>query len=71
MVIWGGGGLGVTNSNVWGRCQTARLLGTTFGTDLRIRLGTDIYLLLNLRSPRDYVVRSSFVRSFVRACGMC
>ena len=32
------------------------------------------HLLLNLRSPRDYVVRS-FVRpsvtSFVRACGMC
>ena len=28
------------------------------------------YLLLNLRSPRDYVVRSSR-RSFVRACGMC
>ena len=25
---------------------------------------TMYYLLLNLRSPRDYVVRSSFVRSF-------
>ena len=28
-------------------------------------------LLLNLRSPRDYVVRSSIRPSFVRACGMC
>ena len=27
------------------------------------------YLLLNVRSPRDYVVRSSIRPSFVRACG--
>ena len=29
------------------------------------------YLLLNLRSPRDYVVRSSVRPSVRRACGMC
>ena len=28
-------------------------------------------LLLNLRSPRDFVVVPSVRRPFVRACGMC
>ena len=36
------GVLGVTNSNVWGSCQTARPIDTVFGTYLRIRLGMDI-----------------------------
>ena len=40
---FGGGGFrGVTNSNVWGSCQTDRPIGTKFGTCLRIRLGVDI-----------------------------
>ena len=30
------------NSNVWGSYQTARPIGTKFGTCLRIRLGMDI-----------------------------
>ena len=38
----GGGGYGVTNSNVWGSCQTARPIGIKCGTCLRIRLGMDI-----------------------------
>ena len=33
---------GVTNSKVWGSCQTNGLIGTKFGTRLRIRLGMDI-----------------------------
>ena len=33
---------GVTNSKVWGSCQTTGLIGTTFGKRLRIRLGMDI-----------------------------
>ena len=37
-----GGVLGVTNSNVWGSCQTARPIGTKFGKCLRIHLGLDI-----------------------------
>ena len=40
--ILGGFTKGVTNSNVWGSCQTARPIGTQFGTCLRIRLGMDI-----------------------------
>ena len=44
--LWGGGGgLWVTNSNVWGSCQTFRPIGpigTEFGTCVRIRLGMDI-----------------------------
>ena len=38
----GGGGVGVTHSNVWGCCQTAGSIGTTFGKNRRIRLGIDI-----------------------------
>ena len=33
---------GVTNSKVLGSCQTTGLIGTKFGTRLRIRLGMDI-----------------------------
>ena len=33
---------GVTNSKVWGSCQTTGLIGTKFGKRLRIRLGIDI-----------------------------
>ncbi len=32
----------VTKSYVWGRYQTARPIGTKFGTCLQIRLGMDI-----------------------------
>ena len=32
----------LSNSNVWGSCQTARPIVTKFGTCLRIRLGMDI-----------------------------
>ena len=35
-------GGGVTNSKVLGSCQTTGLIGTKFGTRLRIRLGMDI-----------------------------
>ena len=38
----GGGGKGVTNSNVWESCQTGGPIGTKFGTHLQIRLGIDI-----------------------------
>ena len=43
-VACGGGGMGVTNSKVWGRCQTAGPIGTNFGSRLRIHLGMDIRL---------------------------
>ena len=36
-----GGFRGVTNSKAWGSCQTTGLIGTKFGTCLRIRLGMD------------------------------
>ncbi len=39
--IWGGRE-GVTDSKVWGSCQTAASIGTKFGTCQRIRLGMDI-----------------------------
>ena len=35
-------GGGVTNLKVWESCQTTGLIGTKFGTRLRIRLGMDI-----------------------------
>ena len=38
----GGVGVGVTNSKVWGSCQTPAPIGTKFGTRRRIRLGMDI-----------------------------
>ena len=37
-----GVGLGVTNSNVTGRCETAGPIGTNFGTHVQIHLGMDI-----------------------------
>ena len=37
-----GGGEWLTNSKVWGGCQTAAPIGTEFGTRRRIRLGMDI-----------------------------
>ena len=37
-----GGGLGVTNSKVGGRCQTAGPIGIKFGTHVQIHLGMDI-----------------------------
>ena len=40
--VFGGGGVSVTNSKVWGRCQTAGPIGTTFGTHLQIHMGMDI-----------------------------
>ena len=36
------GGGGVTNSKVWGNCQTAGPIGPKFGTQLQIYLGMDI-----------------------------
>ena len=36
-----GGGLGVTNSKIRGRCQTAGPIGTEFGTHMQIDLGMD------------------------------
>ena len=36
------GGLGVTNSKVGGRCQTAGPIGIKFGTHVQIHLGMDI-----------------------------
>ena len=41
-VFGGGEGLGVTNSQVWGSCQTAGPIDTTFGIHLQIHLGMDI-----------------------------
>ena len=43
-----GGFRGVTNSKVWGSCQTTGLIGTTFGTRLRIHLGM---VIANYNSP--------------------
>ena len=37
-----GGGLGVTNSKVRGRCETAGPIATKFGTHVHIHLGMDI-----------------------------
>ena len=37
-----GGGLGGQQLKIWGSCQTAGPIGTTFGTRLQIRLGIDI-----------------------------
>ena len=39
---FGEGGLGVTNSKVRGRCETAGPTGTTFGTHVHIYLRIDI-----------------------------
>ena len=41
-VAFRGGGVKVSNSNVWGSCQTAGPIGPKFGTPLQIHLGMDI-----------------------------
>ena len=39
---WGGGGVRVKYSKVWGSCQTAGPIGTNFGSRIPIHLGMNI-----------------------------
>ena len=66
---WGGGGLGVKHSKVWGSCQTAGPIVTTFGIYLQIHLGMDIRQANWLSRHKGALGGGGFRRSTIQKSG--